>query len=206
MSPMIGRILCGLTLVSALGCVQKSSTGSRVPRSTVEDETAAYAKTITDAEELLTWSSQLAELELFQLREDKVVTSTSVNFLSLSRGTKAPFLVQFFATYCPPCIKEIPSFNDVYVRGTKVFGVSLDVSNHEGLLQLIAEHPPKYPVYVLTPDSLEQFTEKLDGLPMTMVFEAESSLREVVIGQITTAQLDALVSKYLKSNKNPSQK
>lgn len=206
MSPAIGRILWGMMLVTAVGCVQKPSNGSMVARSTVDDETAAYAKTTTNAAELSNWSSALAKLELFPILEDKVVTSTSTNFVALSQGKQELVAVQFFATYCPPCIKEIPSFNEVYLRGTQVIGVSLDVSNHEGLIQLIDKHSPKYPVYVLTPGSLEQFTERLDGLPMTMVFGPQSRLREVVIGQLNRPQLDALVTKYTKSHNNPSQK
>ena len=201
-----GHTLSGITLILVIGCVQNSSNGAAPNRSTIEDETAAYAKTTTDAAALSKWSSHLAALEFFHVQDKKVITSSTSRFSVLGNANQKPFLVQFFATYCPPCIKEIPSFNEMATRGTRVIGVSLDVSNHEGLIQLIENHPTQYPVYVLTPASLEAFTEQLEGLPMTMLVKDKSHVLAVIVGRISTPELESWLAKYSNSSKNPSQK
>ncbi|MEE2904128.1 MAG: TlpA disulfide reductase family protein [Myxococcota bacterium] len=206
MRTAIGRTLSGVTLIFAMGCVQNSSNGAIPNRSAVEDETAAYAKTTTDADALSKWSSHLAALELFSIQDKKVITSSAARFSVLGNENQNPFLVQFFATYCPPCIKEIPSFNEMAKRGTRVIGVSLDVSNHDGLIELIEQHPTQYPVYVMTPASLEAFSQPLEGLPMTMLVKDKAHVLAVIIGQISTPELESWLAKYPNSSKNPSQK
>ena len=206
MRSAIGCTLSGVTLIFAMGCVQNSSNGAIANRPTIEDETAAYAKTTTDAAALSIWSSHLAALELFPVQQKKVITSSAARFSVLGNENQKPFLVQFFATYCPPCIKEIPSFNEMATRGTRVIGVSLDVSNHEGLIELIEKHPTQYPVYVMTPASLEAFTQQLEGLPMTMLVKDKSNVLAVIVGQISTPELESWLAKYSNSRKNPSQK
>jgi len=206
MRSAIGHTLGGITLIIFTGCVQNSSNGAIPNRPTIEDDTAAYAKTTTDALQLSEWSSHLAALELFSVQDKKVLTSSTSRFSALGNENQKPFLVQFFATYCPPCIKEIPIFNEMATRGTQVIGVSLDVSNHDGLLELIEKHPTKYPVYVLNPASLETFAEQLEGLPMTMLVKDRTKVLAVIIGQISTAKLTSWLSKYSNFDKKPSQK
>jgi thiol-disulfide isomerase/thioredoxin len=82
--------------------------------------------------------------------------------------------VNFWATWCVPCIREIPGFNrlndELAGNGVVVLGVSMD---EDGAAPLVAsflkDHPMKYNVALGSPQMTERF--HLNLLPTTVVFD-----------------------------------
>jgi thiol:disulfide interchange protein len=83
-------------------------------------------------------------------------------------------VVNFWATWCVPCIREIPGFNrlndELAGNGVVVLGVSMD---EDGAAPLVAsflkDHPMKYNVALGSPQMTERF--HLNLLPTTVVFD-----------------------------------
>jgi thiol:disulfide interchange protein len=83
-------------------------------------------------------------------------------------------VVNFWATWCVPCIREIPSFNrlndELSSRGLVVLGVSMDEDGGAPLVQaFLKDHPMKYPVALGSPQLGERF--HVNKLPTTVVFD-----------------------------------
>jgi thiol-disulfide isomerase/thioredoxin len=82
-------------------------------------------------------------------------------------------VVNFWATWCVPCIQEIPSFNklhkDFAAQGVAVLGIAMDEEGLSRIQPFLKKHPMDYPVG-LGADSLNQ-QYKLDLLPVTLVFD-----------------------------------
>jgi thiol:disulfide interchange protein DsbD len=82
-------------------------------------------------------------------------------------------VVNFWATYCVPCIREIPSFNklhkDFAAQGVAVLGISMDEEGASRVQPFLKKHPMDYPVG-LGGEALNQ-QYKLDELPVTLVFD-----------------------------------
>ncbi len=83
-------------------------------------------------------------------------------------------VVNFWATYCVPCVKEIPTFNRLQEqlggKGVVVLGVSMDVDGGAPLVEsFLKAHPMKYPV-ALGSDKMSDLFH-LDKLPVTVVFD-----------------------------------
>jgi thiol:disulfide interchange protein len=82
-------------------------------------------------------------------------------------------VVNFWATWCVPCIQEIPGFNklhhDLAAKGVAVLGVSMDEEGRERVDPFLKKHPIEYPV-ALGPDALNA-KYSLDSLPVTLVFD-----------------------------------
>lgn len=97
--------------------------------------------------------------------------------------------IQVFASYCPPCLKEIPGFNQLQKEGAGVFGLSLDTGDHPSLLRSIKTHQPLYPIGLITSMSLEKLNPVLDGLPMTLILDQQDQVRTIVYGQVNAKQL-----------------
>jgi len=82
-------------------------------------------------------------------------------------------VVDFWATWCVPCVQEIPGFNNILreygPKGVAVLGVSMDEEGAEKVTPFLKQHPMEYQV-ALGPQALfQQF--KLDELPVTVIFD-----------------------------------
>jgi thiol:disulfide interchange protein DsbD len=87
-------------------------------------------------------------------------------------------VVNFWATWCVPCIREIPSFNklhqDFAKQGVSVLGIGMDEEGAERIKPFLAKHPMLYPVGLGSSDMNDTF--KLDALPVTLVFDRGGKL------------------------------
>ena len=82
-------------------------------------------------------------------------------------------VVNFWATWCVPCIQEIPSFNrlhkDFAGQGVAVLGISMDDEGAARVQPFLKKHPMDYPVGVGSEALSKQYN--LDELPVTLVFD-----------------------------------
>jgi thiol:disulfide interchange protein len=83
-------------------------------------------------------------------------------------------VVNFWATWCVPCLKEIPSFNRLYdeltPRGVVVLGVAMDEDGGAPLVKsFLKDHPMNYPVALGSQQLGERF--HVSKLPTTLVFD-----------------------------------
>ncbi len=82
-------------------------------------------------------------------------------------------VVNFWATWCVPCVREIPGFNKLYHdwsgKGVAVLGIGMDEEGAERIQPFLAKHPIDYPVGAGSAEL--NGTYQLDALPVTLVFD-----------------------------------
>ncbi len=88
-------------------------------------------------------------------------------------------LLNFWATWCGPCVKEMPSLqklSDEYSSsGLKVIGVNLDEDPENVLDKFLKKHEIKFTSYVDIKGTLaDRFN--VSGLPLTLVLSGEGKL------------------------------
>lgn len=96
-------------------------------------------------------------------------------------------LVNFWATWCGPCRKEIPDLEAIHKKykdkGVKVIGISLD--RGPGVLTSVAEFATKfkmtYPV-VIDNGELEQIYGNIRAIPTTFIINKEGKIVDRLIG------------------------
>jgi thiol-disulfide isomerase/thioredoxin len=112
-------------------------------------------------------------------------------------------LLDFWATWCQPCKKEIPGYQkllDKYgPRGFAVIGFKFDtMMDTEDPLSFAKKIGVRYPLAVAA-DDLKQKFGGIEGLPTTMLYDRQGILRKKIIGfeytDVIEADLQPLLSK-----------
>lgn len=106
-------------------------------------------------------------------------------------------VLNFWATWCPPCIQEMPMFDNLY-HSMKGQNVEFVLASDEELSKINAfanKHELKIPLY--------QFTQKMQEhgvytIPATFIFDKKGKLVEKKLGVFESAdELQLLIQPYL---------
>lgn len=104
-------------------------------------------------------------------------------------------VVNYWATWCGPCIKEIPELNTLAATHSDrivVLGVNWDAPEGEAALAQARKMKIEFPVYTAEPAARLKI-EKPDVLPTTFVFAPGMVLRETMLGPQTEASILAVI-------------
>ena len=108
-------------------------------------------------------------------------------------------VISFWATWCVPCIQEIPSFNklhkDFAAQGVAVMGIAMDEEGAARVQPFLKKHPMDYPVGLGSEAINKQYT--LDQLPVTLVFDRTGKQVKRFEGFTAEADLLAAVKQAL---------
>lgn len=108
-------------------------------------------------------------------------------------------VVNYWATWCPPCLEEIPdlvAFHDRHRdKGAVVIGINFEDIPQDQLRVFVDEHFISYPV--LRNGDLAPPTERLDvgGLPTTYIISPEGVPVARQVGTVTAAALEQFIEK-----------
>jgi thiol-disulfide isomerase/thioredoxin len=103
-------------------------------------------------------------------------------------------LLNFWATWCPPCVKEMPMLSEFAERsaehGIQVLGLAVDKADAVG--RFLARQPVQYPVALAMQGGLG-LTRALGnlqgGLPFTVLLDPEGIVRQRKIGELSSEDL-----------------
>lgn len=119
--------------------------------------------------------------------------------LDLRRFQGRPLVVNFWATWCPPCIEELPLLNDFYrqniAKGWQVVGIAVD--RDEAVAAFLARQPLAFPVAIAGSSGAElgkQLGNLSGGLPFTVVFGADGRVQHRKMGKVSADDLRSWVA------------
>lgn len=96
-------------------------------------------------------------------------------------------VLNFWATWCPPCREEMPEFSRLQrefgKRGLQFVGVAID--DPEEVRAFLKEHPVDYPILLgdeRAPEWADRLGNRLSALPFSVVFDQDGKLIEAHTG------------------------
>lgn len=108
-------------------------------------------------------------------------------------------LVNFWATWCPPCLEEIPDLVDLHESHRRkdlvVIGVALD-STEKSVREFVSRFAISYPVAVSDYDQAAQVGE-VNVLPTSYLYDPKGELVSYQEGMLTRSSVES----YIKSKR-----
>ena len=137
--------------------------------------------------------------------EHPALTTLDGDAVSLDDYQGKSVLLNFWATWCGPCRKEMPELSHLAERLDPEKAVVLGVAADEmdGVAAFIAEVPVAYPIVVGDPDQLFMWSAELgnfvQGLPFSVLLDESGDPVWVKMGELEFDELDEVMSSYMGS-------
>jgi peroxiredoxin len=121
--------------------------------------------------------------------------------IELSKLKGKVVLVNFWATWCPPCRAEIPDFIEVYntykSKGFEIVGIALDEDGWSKVAPYIEKVKMNYPVVLGTAKVVQQYGG-IEAIPTTFIVDKKGYIVASQVGLVSKELLEQKLKSLLK--------
>ena len=104
-------------------------------------------------------------------------------------------IVNYWATWCVPCIKEMPDISRFVAAHKNVVAIGLAYEDSEpaDIKAFLAKHPVVYPIAQVSLDQPPKDFDEPRGLPTTYLIGPDGKVAKHIVGPVTEASLQGLI-------------
>jgi thiol-disulfide isomerase/thioredoxin len=140
---------------------------------------------------------QAPELSLENLHGQRV---------SLSQHQGKPVLINFWASWCPPCRQEMPTFQEIHQEyGDQVIILAVNATstdNLENVREFVSETGVSFPI-LLDSDGLIQKSYGITALPTTIFVDTNGVVYERLVGPANKGFFEERIRQMKSSQSSP---
>jgi peroxiredoxin len=132
------------------------------------------------------------DFTLIDIRDDEQI--------SLSQFDGRPVMLNFWATWCPPCRKEMPLLQDAYEehQGDGLIILTIAVSDKaNNVLDFSDQHDLTFPLLIDTKDQVA-VQYKVLGIPTSYFIDSDGVIASVQVGDLTASALNRHLEEILE--------
>ena len=132
--------------------------------------------------------------------ELKIATVDGKAFdLSAHRGKWV--VVNFWATWCKPCLKEMPALSalDTMREHIDVVGLAYEDTTPAEMQAFLKKHPVSYPIALVDVYDPPKDFETPRGLPMTYLMAPDGTVAKQFVGPVTAKEIESAIAAHGKA-------
>jgi peroxiredoxin len=131
------------------------------------------------------------------------VTSITGEAIKLYQNKNNFTIINFWATDCPGCIKEMPGLTDIYNQfkgqGLQIIAVSMSYDPPNQVLNFTQKNKIPFPVVLDVDGQIARSFEDIRLTPTSILIDKNGKIIDKVIGELDFNKLNALLKKHLNS-------
>lgn len=106
-------------------------------------------------------------------------------------------VVNFWATWCKPCLKEMPELSalDTMREHIEVIGLAYEEIETADMQAFLKKHPVAYPVAIVDTYSPPSDFDTPRGLPMTYLIGPDGKIADKFLGPVTAHDIESAIAK-----------
>ena len=109
-------------------------------------------------------------------------------------------LLNFWATWCPPCLREIPDFIELQEKygeqGFQVIGIAVD--NEEDVREYMDEVKINYPIIISEFEAIElsqRYGNRIGALPYSVIINRENVVSDKITGELSKIKAEEILER-----------
>ncbi|TDK21758.1 TlpA family protein disulfide reductase [Luteimonas aestuarii] len=105
-------------------------------------------------------------------------------------------VVNFWATWCSPCLKEMPELSalDAMREHVEVIGLAYEEIEPEAMRAFLEKHPVVYPIAILDVYDPPADFATPRGLPMTYLIAPDGKVARQFLGPVTAKEIETAIA------------
>lgn len=116
-------------------------------------------------------------------------------------------VLNIWATWCPPCVREIPDFialqKELEPKGVQLVGISVDDQGMEAVKPFARRMSINYPILLSKVSTVHNVFGPINAIPTTFIIDPEWHVVDQFTGMVDGKVLETVIKDFISGKRQP---